>query len=271
MKLSRGQMGGAVLKTQAVGGLHLTETLCLPHHRAPRHSHELFQFCLVREGAFTESDGRNVRECTAFSLISRPPDEIHSNIYHNKGARSFVVEIEDSWFELARKHSIVSDAPVHFKSGLPVWLAARLYDEFQNMDGVSPLMIEALTLELIAVVSRRTVKTVERRRPRCLVQALEILHAHFSTELSLRGIAESVGVHPVHLARTFRRHQHCTLGEYVRGLRVEYACRELSLTDTPLSQIALSAGYYDQSHFSRNFKRSIGVTPAEYRAAFRSR
>ena len=271
MKLSPGQMGGSILKTETVVGLRLTETLCLPNHKAPNHSHELFHFCLITAGAFTESYGRNVRECAAFSLISHPPDEIHSNIYHNSGARSFVIEVEDSWLELAREHSVALDAPVHFKTGLPVWFAARLYGEFQNMDRVSPLMIEALTLELMAVVSRQPVKSVARKRPPCLVQALEILHASFSKELSLRSIAAAVGVHPVHLARTFRRHQHCTLGEYVRRLRVDQACRELAQTDAPLSQIALSAGYYDQSHFSRNFKRLMGITPTEYRAAFRSR
>jgi AraC-like DNA-binding protein len=37
--------------------------------------------------------------------------------------------------------------------------------------------------------------------------------------------------------------------EFVRRLRVEFACRELSLTNTPLLQIALAAGFYDQSHF----------------------
>ena len=271
MKLSPGQMGGSILKAEALDGLWLTETFCLPNHKAPKHSHELFQFYLVREGAFTESYGRNVRECGPLSLMSHPAGEIHSNVYHDQGARSFVIEVEDGWLELARRHSVVLDTAVHFTSGLPVWLAARLYGEFQNMDRVSPLMIEALTLELMAVASRRTVKPVERGRPPYLVRTLDILHASFSGELSLKRIAETVGVHPVHLARTFRRHHHCTLGEYVRKLRVERACRELARTDAPLSQVALSAGYYDQSHFSRNFKRLIGITPTEYRAAFRPR
>ena len=271
MKLSPGQLYGSILKAEALGGLRLTETSCLPNLKAPKHSHDLFQFCLITAGGFTESYGRNVRACTGFSLISHPPDEIHSNIYHNSGARSFVIELEESWLELAREYSLVLNASVHFKTGLPVWLASRLYREFHSMDRVSPLMIEALTLELMAVISRQTVKAVERTCPSWLVQALEILHASFSKELSLRNIGKSVGVHPVHLARTFRQHQHCTVGEYVRRLRVDQACRELSLTNAPLSQIALSAGYYDQSHFSRTFKGLIGITPTQYRAAFRSR
>jgi AraC family transcriptional regulator len=271
MQLSPGQMGGAIVKAESFAGLRLAETLCLPHHRAPKHSHELFQFCLVRDGAFTEQKGGKVRTCAALSLISHPPGEIHSALYHDRGARSFIIEIEGGWLELAREHSVVLDEAVHFKSGLPVWLAARLYGEFRSMDKASPLAIEGLTLELMTVASRRTATPAERKPPRWLAQTVEILHAFFTEDLSLRSLAEAVGVHPVHLARTFRLHHNCTPAEYARRLRVEAACRELALTDSPLSQIGLSVGYYDQSHFSRNFKKLTGVTPTQYRAAFRPR
>ena len=271
MKLSPGQMGGAILKAESFAGLRLTETFCLPNHRAPKHSHELFQFCLVRDGAFTEHNGRKVRGCAALSLISHPPGEIHSALYHDEGARSFIIELEGSWLELAHEHSVVLDEAVHFEAGVPVWLAARLYGEFRNMDKASPLAIEGLTLELMAVASRQTATPVERKPPRWLAQTVEFLHANFPNDPSLRSLAEAVGVHPVHLARTFRRHHNCTPGEYARKLRVEAACRELALTDSPLSQISLSVGYYDQSHFSRNFKKLMGLTPTQYRAAFRRR
>jgi AraC-like DNA-binding protein len=54
--------------------------------------------------------------------------------------------------------------------------------------------------------------------------------------LSLSFIAQSVGVHPVHLAHSFRRYYRCSVGEYVRRLRIGFACRQLSKTDTPLVQ-----------------------------------
>lgn len=271
MRLSPGQMGGLIVKAESFAGLWLTETLCPPHHQAPKHSHEAFNFCFVRDGSFTEHIGRRVRECVPLSLISQPRGEIHSNNYHDKGARSFVIEIEASWIEMARQHSVVLEEPAYFKRGLATWLAARLYGEFRSKDQASALAIQGLTLELLAIGSRQTAKPLERKPPRWLAQTVEILNSYFSKELDLRSIAKTVGVHPVHLARTFRIHHNRTLGEYVRGLRVEAACRELSLTDAPIAQIALSVGYYDQSHFSKNFKKLMGVTPAQYRAAFRPR
>ena len=60
-------------------------------------------------------------------------------------------------------------------------------------------------------------------------------------------------------------------GEYIRQLRVEYACRQLSSSSTALAEIASAAGFSDQSHFSRTFKRQIGMTPSQYRAISRAR
>ena len=96
-----------------------------------------------------------------------------------------------------------------------------------------------------------------------------MLAGHFAEELKLKEVASAVGVHPVHLAREFRRHFHCTAGDFVRRTRVEFACRKISESEASLSDIALSAGFYDQSHFTNTFRRFTGMTPAAYREAMR--
>jgi AraC family transcriptional regulator len=78
-------------------------------------------------------------------------------------------------------------------------------------------------------------------------------------------IGKLVGVHPVHLAGAFRKQYHCTIGDYRRRLRVEFACREICKPDASLAQIAFAAGFANQAHFSRVFKRLTGATPGEYR------
>ena len=78
-----------------------------------------------------------------------------------------------------------------------------------------------------------------------------------------------MGIHPSHLMESFRQHYHCTLGDYVRQLRIEYATHLLSASDLPASQIAHTAGFADQSHFCRTFKRLTGMTPTEFKKATR--
>ncbi len=122
---------------------------------------------------------------------------------------------------------------------------------------------------MLAEVSRYQIK--ESKPPRWIKQARDIIHEQFSTPLSLDGIAREVGVHPVHLARAFRNFYRCSVGEYLRSVRIEDACRKMTDTSTPLIEIALTAGFYDQSHFNRIFKRFKGMTPAKYRIKFDTR
>jgi AraC family transcriptional regulator len=88
--------------------------------------------------------------------------------------------------------------------------------------------------------------------------------------LKLADIAEAVGVHPVHLAQTFHKSYRCTVGDYVRRLRIESTCRELATSEAPIVEIALAAGFCDQSHFTRTFKRLTGIAPSQYREALRA-
>ena len=65
----------------------------------------------------------------------------------------------------------------------------------------------------------------------------------------------------MHLSRVFRKTYHTTLGEYLNGLRVEFAFEQLKNPEADLSELALAAGFADQSHFTRVFKRITGNTP----------
>ena len=75
------------------------------------------------------------------------------------------------------------------------------------------------------------------------------------TSPDLKRIAARAGVHPAHLARAFHKKYGCTVGEYLRQLRLEQAIMDLEQTDKSISQISQDAGFYDQSHFVRCFKK----------------
>jgi AraC family transcriptional regulator len=125
-------------------------------------------------------------------------------------------------------------------------------------------MIEGLALEMMAETFRQATAST-RAAPPWLGQVKEILREQFSDRPSLRDLAMSVGVHPVHLAREFRRFYGCTITEYVLQRRLEFACREMLNSRAPLTDIALAAGFFDQSHFARTFKAQMGMSPHQYR------
>lgn len=151
------------------------------------------------------------------------------------------------------------------------WLATRLYREYRRPDGASPMALEGLALEVLAETFRGTVPPSDRTPPRWLVRSRELLHDRLDQGMSLGEVAAAVGVHPVHLARTFRRHYGCSPGEYLSALRVEFACEQLAKTEVSVAEIALAAGFSDQSHLTKTFRRFNGITPGEYRRRMRPR
>ena len=142
----------------------------------------------------------------------------------------------------------------------------KLYREFERPDSISLLAFEGLMIEALSELARLNENALVAA-PAWLRQAHGLLHDRFSENLALDEIAASVGVHPAHLARSFRRCYGSTVGEYQRRLRVEYASRQLTETRTSILSIALTAGFADQSHFSRTFRNHTGLTPGKFRAA----
>jgi AraC family transcriptional regulator len=98
-----------------------------------------------------------------------------------------------------------------------------------------------------------------------------ILRAEYRSPLTLAALAARVGVHPVHLSRTWRRFRGSSLGDALKRLRIEEARRRLAGGREPLAQVALDLGFADQAHFTRVFGRVAGETPGRYRRRTASR
>jgi len=269
MQLAPGSYYGEALRGRKVGGFELSERVYPPGFRTPKHTHKRALFCFVMAGNYTEVYGARTRECKSSTLLYHPPEELHAEHFHDSGGRSFIIEIEPDWLKRLRDQGIVAEPAAEFKGGVAEFVARRLYKELLERDGVSDLIIEGLMMELVGETTRGGYRLDVNHPPRWLEQAREMLHERFAEPLKLADIARAVSVHPVHLAQTFHKSYQCTVGDYVRRLRIECACRDLAESELTLAEIALSAGFCDQSHFTRTFKRIIGVAPSYYRESVR--
>jgi YesN/AraC family two-component response regulator len=107
--------------------------------------------------------------------------------------------------------------------------------------------------------------TEEKSVPSWLGQAVDLLHGEFRTQITLDAIAQELNLHPIHLSRVFRKKHGCTMSEYANRLRVQFACAKMSQGWPALDELALEAGFSDQSHMGRVFKSLVGDTPARFR------
>jgi AraC family transcriptional regulator len=159
----------------------------------------------------------------------------------------------------------VLDGIHHFRHGDIARIARRLGDEARRPDGVTSLSAESLVLEMLAIAAGVRPDSDAGGVPLWLERAREMIHGCFQDAPTVEAIATEVGVHRVHLARSFRAHYHVPVGTYIRRLRLEWSATRLLDGDEGISSIALRAGFADQSHFTRAFKHHLGVPPGEFR------
>src|SRR5579862_7191478 len=227
--LEPGNFYGQKQQSAEITAARFTEMSYSPAFTIPRHAHECAFFGFVLEGAYTETYECKHRECRPASLLFHPEGEVHSEVHEEVVVRIFSIEPATHWFEQVRERASLLHHPFAYQSGPMVQLATRLYGEFRDQDALSPIALEGLLLELLVTACRQPTDT---KSPRWLRQVRDLLHDQFTEPLSLMEIAHSVGVHPAHLARSFRQHYHATVGDYLRHLRMEQACYQLRTSDT---------------------------------------
>ena len=260
---------GRVLRIEA-GGFTVTEGVHRDGTELPWHYHDTPTICFVLKGTFTEAwHGGSIR-CTSSTLKVTPAGERHCDHFNRGDVRGLLIEADDTLVGAIRPYSAILDERVSFHGGLMAGIAWRIYDEMRRLDSAAPLATEGLLLELVASASRLREPNGTSGRPRWLEDTRERIHEQLAARPSLTSLAEAVGVHPVTLARAFRRAFGCTVGEYVRSVRIERAAHQLAETDLSLAEIALAAGFSDQSHFSNLFRRHAGLSPSRFRHTMRS-
>jgi AraC family transcriptional regulator len=253
-----------LLKKRALDGFEIAEALYPPNSKQPRHTHALASFSFVLAGTYLENYGAHTAARQPSTIVFHPPQESHAVVYQNQPVRILSVQVHPTRLGYLKEQANIFDEPASRRSDTIKWLGHRLYREFRQADSFSPLALEGLVFEMLAEAAR-TGATANGAAPRWFRRVEEFVRANFMLSLTVEGLARTAGVHPVHLSRVFRRNHGCTIGEYVRRLRVEFAAKQLVTTDIPLGDIALTAGFADQSHFTNTFKSHFGITPSAYR------
>src|SRR5207248_10375728 len=142
---------GAILKKHECCGLTLSELKHEQARRLPRHAHQQAFFCLILDGNYREQYGAKKVNYQPFTILFHPPGMTHQDEIGQPRTRLFSVELQPQWMERLREYSAVPPTSVDRHGGELVWLATRLYREYRELNACSPLAIEGLMLEMLAV------------------------------------------------------------------------------------------------------------------------
>ena len=96
-------------------------------------------------------------------------------------------------------------------------------------------------------------------------QALEYVRTHYAESIRIEDLARLCGMSFSQFERRFRKTFHISPLQHITQVRIRAACNLLTTTRDTIAAIALDVGFYDHSHFSRAFKKVMGVSPSLYR------
>ena len=231
------------------GSFEVRDAVYTPGLRQPRHSHEYSNVTIVLAGKIEEATEFGDYVAQPGSVVSKGAGCEHEDRIGGFGARTLSIRFLDpsplkprtwSWF----------DSPEVVRHALAVQRAP------------DPAGLESAVVALVDAV---TADREDAPRPRWVDDILSALDRSYDRTIRFDALARDFGMHPVYVARAFRRHVGMSMSEYVRSVRVRQARLALSSTRRSISAIAAECGFSDASHLCRTFSDLLGATPARYR------
>lgn len=222
----------------------------------PWHDHETAYLDLYLSGAARVSWQD---ELHVYSLSVIPPGMSHKSVTLTD-THTFQVIVQNPPPLL--RHAV-------FENSRPRHIAQELFNAFSANDDLIGMELEGLLADLWVACG---VQRPRKRNPeKCgwLLRVEDLLRASYLKPPTPADIAKEAAIDPAHMMREFKRAHRCTMGQFVRSVRIEKACHIMKRQTLSLSEVAHEIGFADQSHFNRSFKRCMGVTPSEFQSVFR--
>lgn len=253
LKLEKASFLGASAHSFNTEGIAVTETVYQEKVFEGWHCHEHHHITFILAGGNLEQRRRGELQVCPGSVLLYHSGELHRNSHTRHPSRNINLEIEHAFLA---KYQLNFDVRMDDAGLKPALI--RIWQESKINDACSLPGIQALVLQLLHPPAAGS-------RPPWVDQLRELLHDCWNETFSLEDLSEVLHIHPVTISRYFPRYFSCTLGEYMRKVKIERALRLLRDNNQPLTNIAYECGFSDQSHFTRTFKAFTGMLPGQYR------
>ena len=228
------------------------------------HTHADAHFVLVLSGIYLSTARGAPAAARAPFLVFNPPGVTHRDRFVGGVGSFLTVSLDAATLREVAARQSVSEAAIPLAGPSPVAGAFRIAREVRAC-GRDAAVMEASAWELVAATGAAADRS-QHAPPWAFAAYEAVMDGALDARLSVGEVAARIGVHPVHLARVFRRAWGCTPGDLMRWRRAERASR-LLLGPLPAAEVAAAVGFVDQSHMNRAFRSLFGMTPGAWRRA----
>lgn len=186
-----------------------------------------------------------------------------------EGEESVVITLE---MEFCDNNINIEPFVIPFEENNPVEaLFLKAENEWQSRKTACRAACLSIAYNIITVSARTEEKFIHPGKFERIREAVEYLHAHFTEQnFRIETLSEISGINSAYFARIFSDKFGMSPKEYVTELKLRRARELLSQEKYSVSDIGLLLGYSDVYHFSKSFKRGVGVSPIEWRNSYKN-
>jgi AraC family transcriptional regulator len=259
-------LGSPRFSTVECGAFLVTDALFPASHRLEKHFHDRTVVGLTLKGEWDSVLGTTRLANSPGMLHVEPAGDSHVNQFGPEGVHIVLIQPNPTCQTLLQPFTTLLETALQMRVGLSgIRIAELLQSELLDPDDLSPLAIESLSTDLL-IAALRSARVRSGSAPAWLTRTIDCLHERFLERPSLGELSSVAGVSAEHFNREFRRIYRMGAAEYIRHLRLDWAAERLRRHRESVAEIASAAGFADQSHFTRRFRKHFGVTPAAFRA-----
>jgi AraC family transcriptional regulator len=224
-----------------------------------KHEHEHPNLVFIIAGGCAEKRQHGTYERRAADLAYLHAGEAHETTFAAIPTRYISLDIKPVVFaenHIKEEHIINAIN----KSPDAKFLVLKMYREMLNNDDHTTDSIAMLFYEFASGSGR-----IDRKKtPHWITIVYEQLNDKWNETITLKELSKAAGVNPITISKHFSAYFGCTLGDYMRKLKIARSLSLIKQEGTLLTQTALICNFSDQSHFIRNFRNYTSFSPKQY-------
>lgn len=223
------------------------------------HSHDNAHITLFLKGGTTEKRKNFSETVGPGSLLFYHSEELHLNQNTLFPSKNINIEIEENLLKELQLSEATIEKSIQ-NTTLTKFIILKIFKESLVADTFSGDTITMLFSQL------SNTSHLERfeKSPFWVKSLNELLNDCWNENPNLQDLSQILNLNPITISKHFPKYFGCTLGEYMRRIKINRSLSLIQSKNTNLTEISFQCGFSDQSHFIRTFKNQTGFLPKQF-------